>query len=85
MSDSILTNSNTEEITNKALLFLKGKSAYHLYHLEKAISNNLTPKEFHQRHASCYAKAREAIKALGKALDFKCIDEEGSKMLCYGY
>ena len=80
MSDSVLTNSNTEEITNKALL-LKGKSAYHLYHSEKAIPNDLTPKEFHQRHASCYAKAREAIKALGKALDFKCIDEEGSKML----
>ena len=80
MSDFILTSCHVAEITNKALL-LKGKSAYHLYHMEKTIPKNLPPKQFHQRHASCYDKAREAIKALGKALDFDCIDKEGSKML----
>jgi len=78
--DFVLSNSDDTEITNKALL-LKGKSAYHLYLLEKGIPKNLPPREFHQRHASCYDKAREAIKALGKVLDFDCIDEEGSKML----
>ena len=75
-----MVNNQRDEITNKALL-LKGKSSFHLYQLEKNISTHLSVKEYHQRHSSCYAKAREAIVALGRVLDLNAIDQEGSKML----
>ena len=41
----------------------------------------MSAKEYHRRHSSCYAKAREAIVTLGKALDLNTIDKEGCKML----
>ena len=75
-----MMNNERNEITNKAIL-LKGKSSFHLYQMEKNIPSSLSAKEYHQRHSSCYAKTREAIVALGRVLDFKYIDKEGSRML----
>ena len=80
LSNALMVGNQRDEVSNKALL-LKGKSSFHLYQLEKNISTNLSAKEYHQRHSSCYAKAREAIVALGKMLDLNAIDQEGSKML----
>ena len=80
LCDAIMEKNHSDEVTNQAFL-LKGKSTFHLYTLQKSIPKNLSAKEYHQRHSSCYAKAREAIVTLGKALDLNTIDKEGSKML----
>ena len=80
LCSAIIEKNHSDEVKNQAFL-LKGKSAFHLYTLQKSIPKNLSAKEYHQRHLSCYAKAREAIVILGKALDLNTMDEEGSKML----
>ena len=81
LSSALLAGgTQTDKVINQALL-LNGKSSFHLYQLEKNIPKYLSAKEYHQRHSSCYAKTREAILALGKALDVSSIDQEGSKML----
>ena len=80
LCSTLIEKNHSGEVTNQAFL-LKGKSAFHLYKLQKNIPKNLSAKEYHQKHSSCYAKAKEAILMLGKVLDCNLIDKEGSKLL----
>ena len=64
---------------------LKAKVLFHLYrreqkYLRRHISS-LNQQDAGQKTASCYSKAEECIKLLGKAHDNQAIDSEGSKML----
>ena len=80
LSNALIVGDHSDEVATKALL-LKGKSSFHRYQMEKDIPQHLPAKEYHQKHSFCYAKAREAILALGRLLDLNSLDQEGSKML----
>lgn len=64
---------------------LKAKAYFQIYRSEqrRIKTAEMQPKEFHQKHAACYKKAKVAIALLGTLLDSGHIDEnhECSKLL----
>ena len=64
---------------------LKAKAYFQIYRSEQRRIKTavMQPKEFHQKHAACYKKAKVAIALLGNLLDSCHIDEnhECSKLL----
>lgn len=81
--EPMLISSYSELQESKMAKLLYAKALFHLYmkcqRSLKKFSSDL--KQYRLRHKSCYLKAKEVILKLGKALDEKCLDTEGSEFL----
>ena len=80
---SLCTDIHSAE--NFDICILKAKALFHVYRGEQKYlrrhGSSLSQRDALQKSASCYSKAEECIKLLGKVLDDHMIDSEGSKML----
>ena len=81
-----IENCNKMEHLAEAKIY-KAKSLYHVYTQEKVLlaaeQDKLTPRIFHQRHETCYSKAKTVISLLGRFLNKReeFFDHECSQIL----